>query len=296
MTDSDRLVPSQLPSPPTVVTRPSIDPCQTTGLFPVRKRLEVFKKYRFNIRGTKKQDLIDKLPIVECLEGVKWAAIDILRIGYERSNDLAGQQFGKPVAHYIHDAKGLYPDFWTSSRSGGRVPHIRDWAIIDLDASKFTTLLESLRNTLPITLDVRAKSEAYAGRCVLYLGAPTITIGPETIPEEEIENTKFLVKYGNTTQYRLGRPNGIKLVLRHATPDGKNYVSSKWCVAGGRDNLAFSAEGDSGSCVFDLHGRIVGMITSGLEGRRETCDTTYVTPIHWLLEDIKQTFGELRLA
>jgi hypothetical protein len=41
-------------------------------------------------------------------------------------------------------------------------PHIRDWAIIELDASKFTTPLESLRNTLPVTLDLRANSPRFA--------------------------------------------------------------------------------------------------------------------------------------
>lgn len=131
----------------------------------------------------------------------------------------------------------------------------------------------------------------------LKLNAPTITIGPNTIPRGELENTEFLVKYGNETNYRLGNSNGIKSVLRYPSPNGKDYMSSEWCVIGsGPHDGTFAAKGDSGSCVLDLRGRIGGMITSGLEGRRETCDTTYVTPIHWLLEDIKQRLGELRLA
>jgi hypothetical protein len=104
-------------------------------------------------------------------------------------------------------------------RHQGRVPHIGDWAIIELDPSKFTTPLESLRNTLPATLYLRENLAVYAGRCVLDLKAPTITIGPDIILEEKIGNIELLIKYGTTSEYTLGKPSGIKSGLRHATPD-----------------------------------------------------------------------------
>ena len=48
----------------------------------------------------------------------------------------------------------------------------------------------------------------------------------------------------------------------------------------------FSAAGDSGSCVFDSFGRIVG-ISSG--GGREVpeSDGGYFTPMEWVLADIR---------
>ena len=49
----------------------------------------------------------------------------------------------------------------------------------------------------------------------------------------------------------------------------------------------FSVKGDSGAIVFDLKGRIGGIMTAGT-GLTERVDTTYVTPMDWLLSDIKE--------
>ncbi|KAJ4131006.1 hypothetical protein NW768_006546 [Fusarium equiseti] len=64
----------------------------------------------------------------------------------------------------------------------------------------------------------------------LKLNAPTITIGPNTIPEVELKNTGLVIKYGAEPEYTLGNTSSIKSVLRHATPNGKDYSSSEWCV------------------------------------------------------------------
>ncbi|KAJ4003297.1 hypothetical protein NW752_012243 [Fusarium irregulare] len=127
----------------------------------------------------------------------------------------------------------------------------------------------------------------------LNLGGHTIDIGPDTIPDEEIGLTEFVMKYGAVTHYTLGKANAVKSVVRQATPDGQCHHSTEWGIVG--IGKAFSEPGDSGSCVFNRHGQIGGMLTGGL-GDDERCDITYVTPIHWLLEDIRQSFGGLRLA
>lgn len=56
-----------------------------------------------------------------------------------------------------------------------------------------------------------------------------------------------------------------------------------------RQRIPFSAPGDSGACVFDLSGRIGGMITTGLKAKDNPAgmDVTYATPIEWLVEYIK---------
>lgn len=52
--------------------------------------------------------------------------------------------------------------------------------------------------------------------------------------------------------------------------------------------MAFSRKGNSGSFVFNLQGRIGGILTGGVGDKgRGISDTTYVTPIEWLLEDMK---------
>ncbi|CAK7269552.1 hypothetical protein SEPCBS57363_003660 [Sporothrix epigloea] len=52
----------------------------------------------------------------------------------------------------------------------------------------------------------------------------------------------------------------------------------------------FSRAGDSGAVVFDLQGRIVGMLTGG-SGVESVIDCTYVTPLAKLQPDIEQTIG-----
>ncbi|KAI1065802.1 hypothetical protein LB507_000244 [Fusarium sp. FIESC RH6] len=170
--------------------------------------------------------------------------------------------------------------------------HIRDWALVELDPSKFTTPLESLRNTLPMTHELMEILSKF-GPTWFNPNRHTIDIGPDTIPYEDLEHTDFVIKYGAVTHYTLGKTNAVKSVLRHATPDGQCHHSTEWCIVG--IGKAFSKPGDSGSCVFNRRGQIGGMLTGGL-GDDERCDITYVTPIHWLLEDIRQSFGELRLV
>ena len=44
-----------------------------------------------------------------------------------------------------------------------------------------------------------------------------------------------------------------------------------------KDSGAFSAKGDSGSCVADAFNRVGGILTGG-SGATESSDVTYVTP------------------
>lgn len=55
---------------------------------------------------------------------------------------------------------------------------------------------------------------------------------------------------------------------------------------------AFSEVGDSGSCVFDIGGRIAGIVDAGtLDGN----DITYVTPIDWIIKDLQEKYYSVRL-
>lgn len=54
----------------------------------------------------------------------------------------------------------------------------------------------------------------------------------------------------------------------------------------------FSRAGDSGSCIWDMAGRVAGILTSGTgAGDEEINDITYATPIEWLLKDITLKLG-----
>jgi len=89
-------------------------------------------------------------------------------------------------------------------------------------------------------------------------------------------------KEGPITGLTWGRANEVKSVTR----TDSEVISIQWCVVR-LFKRAFSEKGDSGSVVFDLEGRIGGIMTAGT-GLTERVDTTYVTPMVWLLSDIKK--------
>lgn len=62
-------------------------------------------------------------------------------------------------------------------------------------------------------------------------------------------------------------------------------MSQEWCVLSSI-STPFSVKGDSGSIVFDLSGRIGGILNGGIgDGHRNDITYVYVTPMEWLLED-----------
>ena len=111
------------------------------------------------------------------------------------------------------------------------------------------------------------------------------------IPEDDMKHPKMkdindeliVAKRGPITGVTWGRANEVKSV-RRIDPE---VTSREWCVVGLAAGQPFSARGDSGSIVFDLKGRIGGIMTAGA-GLTERVDTTYVTPMDWLLSDIKE--------
>ena len=91
----------------------------------------------------------------------------------------------------------------------------------------------------------------------------------------------LLQKRGRSTGVTFGTTNEILSVVRRCSAAVVSkelwILSSIW--------KPFSEEGDSGSAVFDLKGRIAGMMTSRI-GLAASADVTYATPIDWLLRDI----------
>lgn len=73
------------------------------------------------------------------------------------------------------------------------------------------------------------------------------------------------------------------------------------CSASGRSPLEtgkVSPGGNSGSYVWDAQGRAGGMLTSGVPGEMFGVgnDVTYITPIEWLLEDIREHGFEVEIV
>lgn len=64
----------------------------------------------------------------------------------------------------------------------------------------------------------------------------------------------------------------------------------EYCVVNIPRLTNFSYQGDSGACLLDVAGRIIGMIHSGNgENVPFGAELTYFTPMEWIIQDIKET-------
>jgi len=169
---------------------------------------------------------------------------------------------------------------------------LKDWALIELDVKK---LGEDLTNTVYIG-DVNESTQEEIAKFLPYsyfkVAGKSLKL-EGCIPEDDIKHLKMtdfnnepclvVAKRGPITNLTWGRANEVTSV-RRTDPD---VLSKEWCVVGLLGSQPFSKKGDSGSVVFDLHGRVGGILTSGA-GWNDELDITYVTPMVWLLSDIKE--------
>ncbi|KAK7432258.1 hypothetical protein QQZ08_001203 [Neonectria magnoliae] len=189
-------------------------------------------------------------------------------------------------------------------------PRLRDWALIEIHPGKHEQALDLLHNEIMFT---NSKYEKILG--VQSREAPNITVSLDytmaaynkvrlhgTIPEHEMKHPKtwnvandrtiMVAKFGSTSFLTVGFANTVKSLTRVPLPNLK-VISEEWCIIGrknkrGPGREAFSLAGDSGACVWDVQGRIGGIMAAG-GGNRDmgAHDVTYATPIEWLLDDIK---------
>lgn len=93
-----------------------------------------------------------------------------------------------------------------------------------------------------------------------------------------------VVKHGRTSGWTGGSLNEIR------SDCCLGNLTTEYCVVNIPGLNRFSYGGDSGSCVLDLDGGIVGMLHSGNgTDRHFGSEITYVAPIEWVLDDIKET-------
>ncbi|KAF4416413.1 hypothetical protein F53441_14547 [Fusarium austroafricanum] len=207
-----------------------------------------------------------------------------------------------------------------STNQGGK--RLRDWALIELHPDKHRTPLQNLQNQtiagsrgrqeLDMALDAelkRDKQEALGVQLDFDIWTNTFNL-KGTVPEDEMrhpalqvcqsdENVMIVGKFGRSSGLTFGLVNEVKSVQR--TFAGNEW-SEEWCIVGHRRKKVdqtrtdFTKRGDSGSCIFDLKGRIAGMVTGGRETGAGVHDITYATPIDWLLDDIRSYGFEVELV
>ncbi|KAH9967650.1 hypothetical protein BGW80DRAFT_1177955 [Lactifluus volemus] len=120
-----------------------------------------------------------------------------------------------------------------------------------------------------------------------------------TVPERDLTNPPMLdlngdlclvvFKNGAKTGTTIGTANNVSSYTRTYF-SGWERVSREWPVfRTDASSNAFSAGGDSGSCVADAFNRIGGIITGGTNYGTESSDVTYVTPISFIMKVLHDT-------
>ncbi|KAF4999194.1 hypothetical protein FGRMN_2653 [Fusarium graminum] len=190
--------------------------------------------------------------------------------------------------------------------------HLRDWALVELHQNRHETPFSEQKNKVSAghyiarrtcqSLGIDFGAENFTTSRRGHNTTLAITLANTTMPEAEVKENQsgmlsghpmVVAKFGATSKFTTGITNNVTSVVR-TVQDTTSFYSDELCILGikhGRQPRdAFSKRGDSGSCIFDTTGRIVGMLTSGKQVGGENSDTTYATPIEWLLQDI-HSFG-----
>lgn len=95
-------------------------------------------------------------------------------------------------------------------------------------------------------------------------------------------------KYGSTTGLTFGVANAAKSVLCERFDDDTAPTKcDEWCIFSVNGKDPFGWYGDSGASVWDMSGRIGGMLTRGTEHGDAKIDVVYVAPMEWVLDDIR---------
>ena len=184
--------------------------------------------------------------------------------------------------------------------------NFKDWALVQMaDADRGGLLLSNKVYMAERVTDAMFRAELAAAVDPNQLSSFALSLDadgflqlhgrdmPPQPPFTGDNRTSHLVaKRGQTTGLRYGITNEIEAVRR--TPFGREepLVSLHLLVVdfvGGH----FAEPGDSGSSVFDCTGRVMGIVDGGdvNTGENSSPDVTFVTPIQWILEDMREFTG-----
>lgn len=198
-----------------------------------------------------------------------------------------------------------------------------DWALIELRPEKHEGNLASITNNVWVGHFPDSQLEAALHQApafpapereTFYDGLQLKTLQLKgMIPIEELYNPPqcnaegdpviLVAKVGSASGLTFGFTSTCKSVRRQVI-NGEVTLTDVWCILscrkephrlGKRSREPFSANGDSGACVFDLKGRVCGMITSGC-GLDVVHDTTYVMPIEGILDEMREHGFDLTIA
>ncbi|KAI0184673.1 hypothetical protein EV127DRAFT_412940 [Xylaria flabelliformis] len=187
----------------------------------------------------------------------------------------------------------FYPSFKVSARTPG---YLTDWALIELDDHKYP---KGFINKVVI--------DRYEGGVMLPCGL--LELQPRKIQDDTITKKSFQVaKRGAASKLTFGMTSAIEAVVREPKDDGNHYICWELLIVpyGGKGH--FSKRGDSGSCVFDESGDVIGMVVGNSQVNPpddqtvaqpkhnksqcdDTTDVTFAAPIDRVFDDIQNFTG-----
>ncbi|KAI1141763.1 hypothetical protein F5Y05DRAFT_423457 [Hypoxylon sp. FL0543] len=206
----------------------------------------------------------------------------------------------------------FHPPMELSSQTKG---YTRDWALIKLDESRF---LQEPKNAIFIgQKEDQLNRGLPIGRRLVgdFLTLKTY------ITECDMHTPCVVGKMGATTGLTFGKRNEVEAVVRRPSDQLEDQYARQMVIVPLEDEKRFSDKGDSGSCVFNYKGEVIGLLTSSTcekfwpeDGNRKqhprqdialdeatqananqlsrlpTCGTniTFADPIQWVFDDIKE--------
>ncbi|KAI1117150.1 hypothetical protein F5Y14DRAFT_457984 [Nemania sp. NC0429] len=181
--------------------------------------------------------------------------------------------------------------------------YLRDWALIELDPLQFKGGFENK----------------------MWMGCgPKKRVLHWIPPEGEFRTLRLdastetsVAKRGMKTGLTSGAINGIEAVVRRPYTNGDTVNAWQLLIVPDPEYTHFSERGDSGACIFDVHGVVVGMVIGGsgnkphgsdsqqlkegneyklgekerVEKRVQGISVTFAAPIQWVLDDIENFTG-----
>ncbi|RSL74978.1 hypothetical protein CEP51_011297 [Fusarium floridanum] len=259
--------------------------------------------------------------IMEKNKDLPWASA-VRKLNEAMAEKAAGETLAQKLNNLEEPSNRIIGHVLFSPKiSEGRSPsgekRCRDWALIELDQGKHETALENLTNR--VFCGMTGKNDTWRATKAELKGcdledhydlefddqthtvelkgtiAKDIMAAPPTESVSLQDPALVVAMHGRTTGLSIGVANEVKSIRRNPVGD-LIFKSEEWCILGakwrsGSGRGPFSGKGDSGSCVWDMKGRIGGMLTSGLEGPAGSLDVSYASPIEWLLADIREQSG-----
>ncbi len=154
---------------------------------------------------------------------------------------------------------------------------LRDWALVELDISQFRQNPENKVYIGHLANKARAMDNSFSESELWlpnywdeYRFVPIRGIRPDTLTTRKRQAYR-VGKCGMTSGLTFGVVSEIEAVLRMPLGDGEQISLALLIISyprGAYPGPDFSKPGDSGSCIFDFSGRVVGILDGGQSSPR----------------------------